>query len=107
MARCFDGQLAVDSLFVQFDGFIDNVPIASSVPEVFQSEFFLNEFRQLAAGDAVRHDSRARVLLRHQGRGHGHDAVSGDLASAAVHRRGTVHIRVEDEPEICAASYRL
>ena len=107
MSRCLDSQLAVDSLFVELDSFVDDVPVPSSVSEVLQAQSILDKFCQLAAGDAVRHHRRARMLLCHEGCRHGNDAVSGDLPPAAVHRCRTVYVCIEDQAQIRAASYGL
>ena len=100
VAGRFYSQLTVGPRFIKLDRLVNHIPVAPLEAQVLQAQILFQEGRQLPAGDAVRHDRRARMVFRGQSCRHGDDPVAGDLPAPAVHGCRPVHIRIEDQAQV-------
>ena len=67
------------------------------------AQLFLNEIRQLVAGDGIGDNGTVRGLLRRDGRRQRDKPVAAQLGAIGFHRARPVYIGIKDKPQVTAA----
>ena len=99
MSARFNRQHCIGARFIQFDAAIDDIPVAGQIT-VLDPAKARDERLQVSGCRRIRDDGGAWLCIQQHRRNQRNQIVAVERFSVAVDDRGTVHIRVEDDPKI-------